>query len=118
MRFKFQGSYKKLQKCVARTGLDGDWRELKHGQPQYRTYDRGILNWWQSTGTITFQGERSAAMELEQAFSAVASAKGLLQLKPRQTRTDLDEENSELRKLLSVIENRRLRARVSSARCG
>jgi hypothetical protein len=73
---EFLGSYTKLQGCVSRTRLDGKWRELEYGQKQFRTDDGGYLNWWEGTGSITFQGHNLAAREgLTQAFIAVASAK-------------------------------------------
>jgi hypothetical protein len=76
MQLEFLGSYAKLQKCVSRTRLDGKWRRLKYGQNQYRTDGGGYLNWWEGTGTITFQGHNLAAREeLTEAFIAVASAK-------------------------------------------
>ena len=63
-----------MQKYVSRTGLAGKWRDLKYGQKQYRTDKGGVLNWWETSGTITFQGLKTAAKEeLEQAF--IASAK-------------------------------------------
>jgi hypothetical protein len=76
MTLRFCGNYTKLQKCVSRTRLDGEWRELKYGQKQFRTDDGGYLNWWEGTGTITFQGSNLAARgELAEAFIAVASPK-------------------------------------------
>ena len=45
MKLKFLGDYKKLEKCVLRTGVPGKWRELENGQKQYRTDDGAILNW-------------------------------------------------------------------------
>lgn len=76
MKLKFVGNYAKLQMCVSRTRLDGEWRNLKYGQMQYRTNDGGYLNWWEGTGTITFQGHNLAAREeLTEAFIDVASAK-------------------------------------------
>jgi len=75
MQLKFLGSYAKLKKCVSRTEMDGEWRELKYGHKQFRTDDGGILNWWETTKTVTFQGHSLAAREeLTQAFVAVASA--------------------------------------------
>jgi hypothetical protein len=74
MKLKFSGSYAKLRKYVSRIELSGTWRNLKHGRKQFRTDEGGILNWWETTGTITFQGlETAVREELEQAF--VASAK-------------------------------------------
>ena len=74
MKLKFLGSDAKLKKCVSRTGLPGTWRNLKYGQKQFRTNKGGVLNWWETTGTITFQGLKTAAKEeLERAF--IVSAK-------------------------------------------
>jgi hypothetical protein len=79
MSLKFRGDYRTLKKIVRRTGLDGFWRKLKYGQKQYRIDDGGYLNWWEKTGTITFQGHDVAAREeLKQAFIGVASRKGRL----------------------------------------
>jgi hypothetical protein len=61
MQQKFRGNYAELRKCVSRTRLDGKWRVLKYGQKQYRTDDGGYLNWWETTGTLTFQGSNSSA---------------------------------------------------------
>jgi hypothetical protein len=73
MSLKFRGSYRKLKKAVTRTGLSGSWRELKSGQKQYRTADGAVLNWWKTTGTISFQGVKTAAKdELAKAFTASA----------------------------------------------
>jgi len=73
---EFRGDYERIKKFVLRTGLPGKWRELKYGQKQFRTDDGGYLNWWQTTGTITFQGHNLAAREeLTQAFIAIASAR-------------------------------------------
>jgi hypothetical protein len=76
MSLKFRGDYDTLKKIVRRTGLDGSWRELRSGQKQYHIDDGGYLNWWETTGTITFQGHDIAAREeLKQAFIGVASRK-------------------------------------------
>jgi hypothetical protein len=76
MQLKFRGNYAKLRRCVSRTRLDGKWRMLENGHMQYRTDDGGYLNWWKTTGTITFQGSNwEAKEELTQAFIAVASAR-------------------------------------------
>jgi hypothetical protein len=76
MPLKFVGNYVKLKKCLSRTEIDGKWRMLKYGQKQYRTDDGGYLNWWETTGTLTFQGSNLVAKEkLTQAFITVASAK-------------------------------------------
>jgi hypothetical protein len=74
MNLKFRGNYGKLRKCVSRTEFEGVWRDLPNGQKQYRTENGAILNWWESSGTITFQG-RDPGKSFEKAFMAVAEAK-------------------------------------------
>jgi hypothetical protein len=120
MQLKFCGNYAKLQKCVSRTRLGGKWRELKNNHKQFRTYDNGILNWWESRGTITFQGEESAAIELERSFTKIASAKGLLHSKhSKQTMTfqDSTKEADELKELIAEarIQRRKLKTLVKRA---
>ena len=74
MQLKFLGDYGELKRCVSRTEMDGKWRDLKYGQKQFRTDDGGVLNWWETTKTVTFQGHNLAAREeLTHAFIAVAS---------------------------------------------
>jgi hypothetical protein len=63
-----------IEKAVVRTGLGGTWRALKYGQKQYHTDDGGVLNWRETTGTISFQGVKTAAKE-ELATAFTASAK-------------------------------------------
>ncbi len=76
MKLKFTGDYSRLQKYVSKAGLAGKWRDLKYGQKQYRTHEGGVLNWWQKSGALTFQGlNLDARDELAQAFVAIASAK-------------------------------------------
>jgi hypothetical protein len=74
MSRKFRGSYDKLRKCVARTRFYGAWRELPNSQRQYRTGDGAVLNWWESSGTINFQGT-DPKKAFESAFIAEAEAK-------------------------------------------
>jgi hypothetical protein len=77
MKLKFRGDYERIKKFVSRAGYNGEWRDHKYHQKQYRTDDGAILNWWASTGTITFGG-RDPGMKFEKAFLAIASAKGRL----------------------------------------
>ena len=61
---KFRGSLEELQELVATTGISGEWVESKQ-QIQYRTDSGAILNYWESTGTLNFQGAPDSAKELE-----------------------------------------------------
>ncbi|GJE31269.1 hypothetical protein [Methylobacterium oxalidis] len=57
MKMKFHGSYPHLQKCVYACNTFGDWYWLSVGRLfQFRSIDGEILNWWPSTGTVSFQG--------------------------------------------------------------
>jgi hypothetical protein len=100
MKLEFLGDFKKLEKCVSRTGVDGQWREVKNGPRQFHARTGAVLNWWESSGTIQFQG-REPGMQFEQAFISIASEKGRLEhtIQPN----DVQEENATLRKLIRTV---------------
>jgi hypothetical protein len=77
MKLKFIGDYERLKKCVSRTGVAGHWRKIDN-QIQYRADDGAVLNWWKSTGTVTFQGPKLATAKLEEQFVQRALKKGLV----------------------------------------
>jgi hypothetical protein len=114
MNLKFWGNYVRLKRCVSRTGVTGQWRELKNGHKQFRTKTGAILNWWESTGTIEFQG-RDPGMKFERAFISAASAKARLEPRDTEQAHDPREENVTLRKLIQdmLVENAALKQRVS-----
>jgi hypothetical protein len=87
MSLKFRGSYGKLRKCVGRTECEGVWRDLPNGQKQYRTDNGAILNWWESSGTINFQG-RDPGRSFEKAIIAAVEAKGHLARKDGRQNTE------------------------------
>jgi hypothetical protein len=80
MKQTFKGTYDDLQDVVEKTGLPGKW-DSEGTKKTFLTLENGILNWWENTGTIQFQGKPAARATLEQAFnkvwkmSAVASNK-------------------------------------------
>jgi hypothetical protein len=115
---KFSGTYAELQDAVLRTGIYGEWRNLGN-QKQYRSDIGAILNWWQSTGTITFQGPGLAADEFEAKLSrAIGGFKATITAEAYVTKNlhDLQQEIAELKKLLGdvMIENAMLKRRLSS----
>jgi hypothetical protein len=61
------GDFKVLQYAVKRTGRPGEWIKSKNHR-QFRAENGAILNYWKSTGTITFQGPELAADELKARF--------------------------------------------------
>ena len=75
MSLKFRGDFTIIQKYVSRVDSRGNWRDLKYNCKQYRTNNGAVLNWWKKSGKILFQGYGSAALEFQQKFRAIASAK-------------------------------------------
>lgn len=64
----FSGNFVQLQWFVEQAGIAGSWEELLGGHCQFRDRNGGILNWWQTTGTLTLQGNAKAARALEEAL--------------------------------------------------
>jgi hypothetical protein len=95
MTIMFLGDLKRLNKCVSKTGVKGQWRKIENHQVQFRTDDGAILNWWESTGTITFQGRKLAVEKLKSPFMRAARRKDLLKGK-----RDTDEEIADMRRQL------------------
>ncbi len=65
MAKKFRGTIEQLKTVVEMTGASGEWLDKGRGYWQFRGSDTAILNWWASSGTITFQGPREAKQEFE-----------------------------------------------------
>ncbi len=64
---KIPGTYAKLKHRVLLTGIRAVWRDLGNHK-QYRAKNGAILNWWDSTKTVTFEGRSLAAKTLEGAL--------------------------------------------------
>ena len=67
MANKFRGSYQDLRDRVLLSGAYGMWKD-KGNHKQFRTERGAVLNWWESTKTIYFQGPNDLAEDLEQKF--------------------------------------------------
>jgi hypothetical protein len=102
---KVAGGFNELQELVATTRNDGEWIEQKQ-QKQYRAYSGAILNYWESTGTVNFQGPPSAAKEFEAAvFQVNAGNARASKAQPNSARTAIDD--AALRSLTrAIIQNR------------
>ena len=101
---KFRGRFEKLQELVATTGISGEWVESKQ-QIQYRTDSGAILNYWESTGTVNFQGLPDSAKELEAAmFPASAGNTRACRAQPNTRRATDDAGLQSL--TMSIIRNR------------
>jgi len=72
MKKKILGTYAELKHRVLLTGIRGVWRDLGNHK-QYRAKNGAILNWWDSTKTITFEGRNSATRKVEAALAPAIS---------------------------------------------
>jgi len=72
MKMKFLEQFDNLRQLVELTGIAGTWRK-RENHYQYRATDGAVLNWWESTGTITVQGQRTAATNLERSLRSVTT---------------------------------------------
>ena len=79
---KFRGTYQNLQDRVLLTGINGEWRELDNGQKQFRADTDAVLNWWETSKTINFQGDKEEATKLEAAFMTVEFDEGAVVAAP------------------------------------
>ena len=62
MKLIFTESYQKLQEKLA--SIAGEWDESQSGKKVLR-HDGGVMNWFESTGTIQFQGKPGKKERLE-----------------------------------------------------
>ena len=67
MKKRFRGTYAELQDQVMLTGIFGEWRDLANHK-QFRGDNGAILNWWELTGTISFQGPHLVTENLRRRF--------------------------------------------------
>jgi hypothetical protein len=56
-----------VRDLVSLTGIDGEWTEIGN-HCQFRAVSGAILNFWKSTGTVTFQRPGLAAEEFKTMF--------------------------------------------------
>lgn len=61
----FSGTLEELQKLVNDLGVNGTWSAPSEHQHQCKAKDGAVLNWFHSTGKLTFQGKSAASQELE-----------------------------------------------------
>ncbi|HNQ23115.1 MAG TPA: anti-phage dCTP deaminase [Phycisphaerae bacterium] len=62
MNVRFTGSYEEFREKLQH--ISGVWRDLNPNQKQLRTPAGGVLNWYPSTGSLTFQGNSPGAEKL------------------------------------------------------
>jgi len=62
---KFPGKIEELQALIASLGLEGEWKELSNENYHFTTPEGAVLNWWQKTKTVQFQGPLPIRTALE-----------------------------------------------------
>ncbi|WP_238916832.1 nucleotide-binding protein [Clostridium sp. YIM B02555] len=53
---KYKGSFEQLKQIVESTGINGQWDSANFGY-KFTSDDGAILNWYNTTGTINYQGK-------------------------------------------------------------
>jgi hypothetical protein len=71
-KIRFAGSFEQLRRIVERTGISGDWEYMPADYLRYLCHDSAILNWWESTGTVSFQGPEIPRERLKNAIAGAA----------------------------------------------
>jgi hypothetical protein len=71
---RFTETYDELKACLKSMEISGEWQVVNSNQIQFRHRNGGVMNWYPSTGSLTFQGRASASDELR---SEVARLIGL-----------------------------------------
>src|SRR5260370_6343905 len=62
---KFHGEISTLKSLMAENGLNGNWSS-NSGIEKFITNDGGILQWYESTGTLLCQGKGPSKAKIEQ----------------------------------------------------
>jgi hypothetical protein len=74
MKNKFVGTFEELQSLITRMGISGEWSCPALNQYQFRANTGAVLNWYKSTGTVSFQGPEVEAAIFADAYSKAALA--------------------------------------------
>ena len=64
----FKKSYEELKNYLSE--IDGVWDESQHNKKVLR-FNRGVMNWYESTGTIQFQGSEEGKKYLENRVKSI-----------------------------------------------
>jgi hypothetical protein len=114
MSIIFRGNYDKIKKYAACVNDDGYWRALECGHKQYRTDDGAVLNWWEKSGKITFQGKANAVAKFEKVFIARSERYDRLRSSDGHAVKTIEQERREMRAKIAGLEreNEQLRKRL------
>ena len=70
---KFPGKIEELQALIAKLGIEGEWNELAKQNYHFTTPEGAVLNWWQKTKTVQFQGSPKIKADFEGSVSKAIS---------------------------------------------
>ena len=68
MKLMFKASYEELTALLS--GIEGVWDEPQNNKKVLR-YNGGVMNWYESTGTIQFQGREEGKRYLENKVKSI-----------------------------------------------
>ncbi|WP_236209853.1 anti-phage dCTP deaminase [Pseudomonas tohonis] len=71
---RFDGSYIELCEKLCQLEQAGIWRKINDNQYQFRSKSGGVLNWYPSTGNLSFQGKATASKELRDLVERIFSS--------------------------------------------
>jgi len=78
MTNKFKGTISQLKSRLEDAGLNGEWSESEEeGKYRFKSDDKGVLNFWPSTGTLQLQGPSEAKAALRAAIDSSTPRKEL-----------------------------------------
>ena len=67
---KFLGTSEEFKRIVESISLNGKWEDFDLGV-RYRTRDGGVIQWYESKGTILIQGTTTSKQRLEALLNEV-----------------------------------------------
>src|SRR5216683_1635110 len=68
MSERFDGTFEELAQRIEKCHIGGNW-EQDGKKRTFRSTDGGVLNWWESTGTLQIQGRAEASQKLRAAIA-------------------------------------------------
>lgn len=70
----FQDGIEALKARVADSGIAGEWSESSGGKYSFKSRQRGIINFWATTGRVNYQGPEGAQAPLKAILAGDAPA--------------------------------------------
>lgn len=94
---RFDGEISELKIRLGSLQQAGEWRAVNPNQFQFRAKNKGIMNWYPSTGNITFQGNTVSAEQLQALVEELLDSEA--KIEKSKTKDALTEAESAVEKL-------------------